>query len=111
MSLRFNRNTQPTWNEHKSRIEFVCTDSITRTAVPCAVSRAALEDTTGETVDSAHAIPVFSRHLARVISAANSMYATDQLEGGVVLVDSDQLFASIMPHVAAAEGAQLAHHV
>ena len=109
MSLRFNRNSPPKWNAKKSWVEFVCNDTTTRMPVLCAVSRAALEDSTGEAADSLSGIAVFSRHLARVVEAANAVCAAaESRPAGIVLVDSDDLLArTIAPHLAAAEFGQL----
>ncbi len=106
MSLRFNRETQPKWSARNAWIEFVCDDPATRKSVRCAVSRAALEDATGEEVDSRRGVAVFSRHLARVIAAADANYAAHRREqDGVVLVDSDDLLpaGSLAPYLAERE--------
>ncbi len=111
MSLRFNRNTQPKWSAKNAWIEFVCDDPAKRTAVRCAVSRAALEDATGETVDSQHGIAVLSRHLARVIAAANAHYAAEGVkQDGMIVVDSDDLLPPFMPHLAEAGETRVGQH-
>ena len=92
MSLRFDRRTLPTWNERTSCVDFVCVDPQSRQAIRCAVSRAALEDSTGDGLDDKGCIATFARHLARVIAVANSIYAAHgPLPGGVLTVDSDDL--------------------
>jgi hypothetical protein len=92
MSLRFDPRILPSWNEHTSCVDFVCAESQSRQAIRCAVSRAALEESTGEELDDKGCIKTFARHLARVIAVANSIYAAHGLlPGGVLTVDSDDL--------------------
>ncbi len=92
MSLRFDRNSPPVWNERRARVDFTCVDSQTRTSVVCAVSRAALEDSTGDALDGKGCIATFARHLARIIAVANALAAARQgMPGAVLLVDSDDL--------------------
>ncbi len=92
MSLRFDRNTPPHWNARTSRVDFSCVDSQTRSRVPCAVSRAALEDSTGEALDGNGCVAMFARHLGRILAVANSINAAHRrIPGGMVVVDSDDL--------------------
>ena len=92
MSLRFDRTTPPKWNSRTARVDFACVDSQTRLPVHCAVSRAALEDTTGEALDGAGCVAMFARHLARVTAVASSIAASREIAtNGVVLIDSDDL--------------------
>lgn len=92
MSLRFDRNSLPAWNERRARVDFRCVDSQTSRKVACAVSRAALEDSTGEGLDGKGCTAVFARHLARIIAVADAVHARRAgLPGAVVLVDSDDL--------------------
>lgn len=102
MSLRFNRNVQPSWNRRSSWVEFACNESQSRTPVRCAVSRAALEDVNGtESLDAGQCVAVFARHLARITTVANTLYAAHRLaHGGLVLVDTDDLSAAWGPVLA-----------
>lgn len=98
MSLRFDRKTPPKWNSNSSRVDFTCIDSHTRQPVHCAVSRAALEDSTGETLDARNCVGMFARHLGRITAVANSISETRELEpGSVILIDSDELLQQF-PH-------------
>jgi len=102
MSLRFDRNSPPAWNERSARVDFTCVDSQTRQPVVCAVSRAALEDSTGDALDSKGCIATFARHLARIIAVANALHtARHGLPGAVVVVDSDDL----LQHYPSVDGA------
>lgn len=110
MSLRFDRNTPPRWNPRTSCIEFTCVDSHTRTPVHCAVSRAALEDSTGEALDGPGCLTTFARHLGRIANVANSLGATRDIAAGSVFIDSDDLLEHFPVPVAAQElGKVLAH--
>ncbi len=91
MSLRFNRTVAPKWNGHRSWIEFVCDDAAARTPVRCAVSRAALEDCQGESLDPEHCLAAAARRLARILEVANAVYAAGRTTRGMVVVDSDDL--------------------
>ncbi len=92
MSLRFDRNTPPKWNARSSRVDFTCVDSQTRKRVHCAVSRGALEDSTGEALDGNGCLSMFARHLGRITAVANSLSAIRHIAAeGVMLIDSDDL--------------------
>jgi len=107
MSLRFDRNSPPAWNDRSSRVDFTCVDSRTRQPVACAVSRAALEDSTGEALDGKGCIATFARHLARVIAIANALHAAQSgMPGAAVMVDSDDL----LRHCSGFEHAPVAAH-
>jgi len=108
MSLRFDRNSPPAWNERRARVHFTCVDLQTRRPIACAVSRAALEDSTGEALDGKACVAMFGRHLARIIAVANALYtAPSRLPRAVVLVDSDDL----LQHYPTFEDAIAAHEL
>ncbi len=106
MSLRFDRRSPPAWNARHARVDFTCVDSQTRKPIACAVSRAALEDSTGEELDGTCCVAAFARHLGRIIAVANGLYAA-RAHGphAVVLVDSDDL----LQHYPAGEGLIAGH--
>lgn len=92
MSLRFDRRISPAWNERTSCVEFACVDSQSRQSVRCAVSRAALEDSTGEALNGSGCIAMFARHLGRVVAVLDTMYAAHPpLPGGTMTADTDDL--------------------
>jgi hypothetical protein len=91
MSLRFNRTVAPKWNGRRSWIEFVCDDPTARTPVRCAVSRAALEDSQGESLDPQHCLAATARRLGRILEVANAVYAAGRTDHGMVVIDSDDL--------------------
>jgi len=106
MSLRFDRSSPPGWNARRARVDFICVDSQTRRPIACAVSRAALEDSTGEELDGRCCVAAFARHLGRIIAVANGLYAAHAGNPhGVVLVDSDDL----LQHYPAGEDVIAAH--
>ena len=92
MSLRFDRNVAPKWNGRHSWIEFSCEDPAARLPVRCAVSRAALEDCNGETLDPERCLAATARRLGRILEVANAVYAAGRTTRGMVLVDSDDLW-------------------
>ena len=94
MSLRFNRNVTPKWNGRHAWIEFQCDDPAARTPVRCAVSRAALEDCGGESLNPKSCLAATARRLGRILEVANAVYAAGRTTSGIVLVDSDDLLRS-----------------
>ena len=109
MSLRFDRNTPPTWNARTSSVDFACLEPQSRRTVPCTVTRAALEDSTGEGLDNRTCLATFARHLGRIVTVANSIYGAHvPFAGGVLTIDSDDL----LEHYPTFEQpARTAHHV